>query len=160
MSESNADLDRRKKLSQGLVVRPKEQFRYAFLIIGTSVIVQAAIVLLFMHAIQIQLAEIFAAYRIAPEAGAVIIHSIVALLIITFAASLGCAFLAMAAGLKVSHRIFGPLIPINRQITALVEGNYSARITLRDKDDLNEIRDGLNLLATTLETRHPGAPRE
>lgn len=159
MSETNQDVevDRRKNLAKGLVVRPREQFRYAFLIIGTSVIVQAGIVLLFMHAIQIQLGEIFSAYRISPEAGAVIIHSIVYLLVITFVASLGCALLAMAAGLKLSHRIFGPLVPINRQIEALVAGNYAARITLRDKDDLNEIRDGLNLLATTLEKRHPGA---
>lgn len=58
-------------------------------------------------------------------------------------------------GIKVSNRIYGPLIPINRHIQNLKDGHYGSRMVLRRHDELTEIRDGLNELAAILEARHP-----
>lgn len=55
--------------------------------------------------------------------------------------------------LAASHRIFGPMVPIRRQIKSLIDGDYDARINLRSKDEFKEIAAALNTLAQTLKER-------
>jgi signal transduction histidine kinase len=62
--------------------------------------------------------------------------------------------LAFAVGVRLSHRIYGPIVPINRFIEALSSGEYTARIALRKGDDMIELKDALNRLAEALEKRH------
>lgn len=64
------------------------------------------------------------------------------------------ATMSIATGLLISHRIFGALVPIRRQIEALKNGDYTARSALRDNDELREIMEDLNALAGTLEERY------
>lgn len=49
-----------------------------------------------------------------------------------------------------SHRIFGPVVPIRRQIKNLIDGNYNSKITLRKNDELKQVAEDLNKLAETL----------
>lgn len=51
----------------------------------------------------------------------------------------------------VSHRIFGPSVPIRRHIAKLIEGDYTTRITLRQKDEFKDVAEDLNRLAERLQ---------
>lgn len=60
-------------------------------------------------------------------------------------------FLA-AICITYTHKVIGPLKPINRHIDALVAGNYQHRVMLRDKDLplIKEQAEKLNVLAAAL----------
>ncbi len=80
-------------------------------------------------------------------------------LVILFSACALSVF-ALVAGVVLSHRLFGPLVSINRHIATLREGQYSARLQLRSSDDMSELKDSLNDLAEALERRHGNSPRQ
>ncbi|MCY4444611.1 MAG: hypothetical protein OXC44_07425 [Proteobacteria bacterium] len=52
-----------------------------------------------------------------------------------------------------SHRMIGPTIAFQRQLTQLLSGNYKARVKLRDGDYYQNIADLLNGLSEHLEKR-------
>lgn len=54
-------------------------------------------------------------------------------------------------GVRLSHRIAGPMIQIQRVLEQASKGNYKVRIQLRSNDYLHEIGDGLNALLERLE---------
>jgi HAMP domain-containing protein len=60
----------------------------------------------------------------------------------------------MLAGLIVSHRVFGPQIPLMRLIGDLKAGRYSSRGFLRKHDEFHDLMNSLNELGETLEKRH------
>lgn len=62
-----------------------------------------------------------------------------------------CIIIAFFLGLFVAHSTFGPTVRINKHIEHLTNGNYSHRITLRKKDQLNDIAEKLNTLSEQLE---------
>lgn len=63
------------------------------------------------------------------------------------------ALTSLAHWLLLSHRIFGPTIPIRRHVQKLAEGDYSTRLKLRGGDEFQELVSDLNHLAETLESR-------
>jgi len=56
--------------------------------------------------------------------------------------------------IKLTHRFYGPIISINRFTEELKRGNYSARIYLRKKDELQDLAKHLNELAEVLEKKN------
>ena len=50
-----------------------------------------------------------------------------------------------------AHRMIGPMVPIRRQIEALKNGDYSARVTLRKRDAFGDLAADLNELTRMLE---------
>lgn len=61
----------------------------------------------------------------------------------------------LAVGVLIlSHRIYGPLVPIKKFITQIREGDYAARVSIRDDDELHDLVTELNEMAVTLEKRH------
>ncbi|MEJ2634168.1 MAG: hypothetical protein P8184_02620 [Calditrichia bacterium] len=57
-------------------------------------------------------------------------------------------------GARLSHRIAGPLIQIQRALQQAITGNYRHRIHMRGTDYLHEIGDNLNFLLEKLEKEH------
>ena len=55
----------------------------------------------------------------------------------------------------LTHRYYGPLVSIERFIDDLKEGQYKSRVTIRSKDELQDLAHKLNDLAEVLEKRHP-----
>ena len=49
-------------------------------------------------------------------------------------------------GLVLSHRIAGPIMRIKKFLTRLNEGHFESELKLRDKDELGDVADSLNLL--------------
>jgi methyl-accepting chemotaxis protein len=58
--------------------------------------------------------------------------------------------LTLILWLVYSHRIFGPMVPIRRQVEALKSGNFDFKINLRKNDEFKELADELNQLAEHL----------
>ncbi len=56
-------------------------------------------------------------------------------------------------GLRLSHRIGGPIVNIQRILEQAQRGDYKSRITLRSNDFLHEIADSVNLLLEKLEAQ-------
>lgn len=46
-----------------------------------------------------------------------------------------------------SHRVFGPVVQLRRQIENIRNGDFSYRIQLRKTDELKDVADDLNALA-------------
>ena len=55
---------------------------------------------------------------------------------------------------KLTHRYYGPLVSIERFIEQVSQGDYTSRLTIREKDELQNLAKKLNSLAEELEKRH------
>jgi signal transduction histidine kinase len=54
---------------------------------------------------------------------------------------------------RISHRFYGPMVPIRRHLVALRAGDYSKRLILRKDDEFRELEQLLNDLAADLERK-------
>lgn len=61
---------------------------------------------------------------------------------------------------KITHRFYGPTVAIDRFIKQMKEGNYSFRLSIRKKDELQNVIQNLNSLAEVLEKRHSSTPKD
>lgn len=74
-------------------------------------------------------------------------------LLICAVISLAVALCAFVYALRLSHRFYGPIVPILRLIEQLKNGDYSARGQLREDDELQEIMSSLNEMSEALSRR-------
>jgi nitrate/nitrite-specific signal transduction histidine kinase len=58
-------------------------------------------------------------------------------------------------GMRLSHRIVGPMIQIQRILERVLQGKYESRIQLRNTDYLHELAEDINNLIDDLENKHP-----
>jgi HAMP domain-containing protein len=68
------------------------------------------------------------------------------------------AVISLLFGLMVSHRFYGPIVPLSRHLRELREGKLSARVKLRPGDELVELMDAQNALAESLERKFGKQP--
>lgn len=61
--------------------------------------------------------------------------------------------LTLVLWMVYSHRIYGPMVPIRRQVDAIKNGNYDFKIVLRKSDEFKELADDLNNLALHLKSK-------
>lgn len=64
---------------------------------------------------------------------------------------IGYLLLVLSVAVVQSHRLVGPSVALRRQVEALKNGDYSARVALRQKDAFGPLADDLNELAALLE---------
>ncbi len=62
--------------------------------------------------------------------------------------------ITMAMVFKLTHRYYGPLVSIEKFVDQVADGNYSSRVSLRKKDELQRLAAKLNTMAESLEQRH------
>ena len=56
-------------------------------------------------------------------------------------------------GMRLSHRIVGPMIQIQRVLEKAIQGNYGFRIKLRTNDYLHEVAEDINQLLENLDDK-------
>ena len=76
---------------------------------------------------------------------------------------LGALFVAFIAVLfsvvfRMTHRIYGPLVSIERFVEQMAHGQYDKRVTIRQGDDLLRLVGRLNHMVEALEKRHGKLP--
>ena len=57
-------------------------------------------------------------------------------------------------GIRLSHRVAGPLVPIHAALARIANGQYDVRVKLRAGDELHELADAINAVAASLKSRH------
>ncbi|HWU42437.1 MAG TPA: HAMP domain-containing protein [Bdellovibrio sp.] len=62
--------------------------------------------------------------------------------------------LCFVFALSLTHRFFGPMVPISRHLEELKKGNFQSRIKLRDKDELYDLSQQLNQLTEEFEKNY------
>ena len=145
--------DSRRPVS-GRLVRPRQQLKYAMILVCGGIVAQSLIIGAVVYFMNQSIATITAKSNLDPEVIAVITNAITNSLVLVMLVATAVAMAAILIGVKLSHRIYGPMIPFRRHIDELKDGNFGSRIRLRKDDDLLEIRDALNDLAITLEDRY------
>jgi len=60
---------------------------------------------------------------------------------------------AIVVTLFVSHRIFGPLVRLEKELRAIGDGDLTGTITLREKDQLTGIAENVNSMTANLYAR-------
>lgn len=56
-------------------------------------------------------------------------------------------------GIRLTHKVAGPLVRINAAVQQLAREDYNVHLTLRKGDSLVELADGINQLADVLRAR-------
>ncbi len=67
------------------------------------------------------------------------------------AVSLALLVISVFLGVKLSHRIYGPIVQIRNHVVNLINGEFKSRVHLRDNDHFIALGDDLNQLADILE---------
>lgn len=139
---------------KNILVNPQQQLKYSFALVAGCCLS----VILFLMVVVFQIKQTIAAMGLAYQLDGDVIDAIQGALTsavyVSILLAVAIAFLAVLMGIRMSHRVYGPIVAIKRHIANLSEGNYKARLSLRRNDDLLEIRDALNALAEALEKRH------
>jgi signal transduction histidine kinase len=143
-----------RRSAQGTLVRPRQQLKYAMILVCGGVLAQSVIIGSVVFVIHRSIQKVTELYQLDPQIGDSITNSITSALTLTLLVGTAIAMAAILIGIRLSHRIYGPMVPFRRHIDALKKGEFSSRIRLRKDDDLIEIRDALNDLAITLEERY------
>src|SRR6185295_17648365 len=144
-----------KRTFLGMIVRPQKQLRFALLFTGGAMLSITALVsltaIIFNHTLQ----HLTAAQQIHEDVGFLLRDTMVFPFFTMMVGAFILGVFCILIGIKISNRIYGPLIPLQRHIHNLIEGHYSSRAILRRHDEFVELRDSLNELAAVLEARHP-----
>jgi len=61
-------------------------------------------------------------------------------------------------GLRLSHRVVGPLKRVTRILEAIGAGDFSQRLILRQGDVLEDLAKSINRMAESLQKRYPKSP--
>lgn len=56
-------------------------------------------------------------------------------------------------GMRLTHKVAGPLVRINAALQQMAQGDFNVRLKLRHGDALVEVADAINKLASVLQSR-------
>ena len=152
-------MNKRQRRLRNFLLDPSRQLRSAVHFIGLYVVYSVLLSSVFLHVTFSQHSFVMTHIGQSEEANFVDMFQnpiIVEGLIEVSVLFLAFLLVAMTLTILFSHRVFGPLIPIKRQLEALYDGDYSKRVTLRRNDELKDIAEAINRLAERLEEREKG----
>ncbi len=153
MSEEKEEGQNRRSV-KNVLVSPKQQLRYSFVLVIGSCLTLALFVGVLIFQINQTISTLGIAYRLDPEVIEAIHKSLNSALVMAMILAALTIISSLALSIRLSHKIYGPVVSIKRYLQTLMSGDYKARLTLRQGDDLLDLRDALNQLAEALEKRH------
>lgn len=154
MSESSTQMDPNRRFTRNIIVNPARQMRFAMALVTGCCVSVILFLTVIVFQVKQTVANMATVYRLDPEVHNSIQQVLTSAVYMSLFLTVAVTALAMIVGLKMSHRIYGPLVSIKRFIGELAEGKYSGRLSLRKNDDMSDIKDALNLLAEALEKRN------
>ncbi len=146
---SNLESDRR--TLRGHLIKPKKQIKYAVIFMGGGTMMLSIFIAIALYYLDQTAVALEVAYRLDHEVVKALQNSLSGMLILALGVSVILSVVSIQVGLHMSHRFYGPVIPICRHIEELKNGNYTSRIHLRQNDELTEIQNELNELAEVLQ---------
>lgn len=147
-------MSRNQRSAKNILIRPREQLRFAVVFFAASSALLTAYVVVVLTSLMSTLSTIVHQYDLPPEVLPTLLNSLQwsVFFVALFGVVLTLGMLAM--GVTLSHRIFGPLIPMGALISKLKAGEYGARADLRKNDEFKELAGDLNDLAEKLQTKY------
>ncbi len=151
---ASQDGGRGRRRIANLIQRPKQQIKYILYFLASGLVLLLIVFSFVLFTLSnlvntmTQLCGMGEDVQVAIQQSIMFAWVVFAIVFIAFAA------MSIATGLLISHRIFGAMVPIRRQIEAMFAGDYAARGQLRENDELREIMEDLNALAGKLGSRH------
>lgn len=136
------------------LIRPKAQLRPVLILLVGQLLFSIVIFSGSTYWTSTSMEHLVWSQGLDPEMGRTIQRFLWSNLLVIALALIGVTMAFVTWGVVMNHRIFGPLVPINRHIGRLMNGEYSGRIRLRERDELKDLRDALNDLTTQLEKQH------
>jgi len=138
-----------KRISRNLWVRPVAQLKI-LLPLSLGFLVISCLAIVTMVSFDRYLQTLQGTNQIDTQTIILVTDHLYRYLRLLIAVSLCFALLGAALGTYLSHRIYGPMVPIGAHIKRLIAGDYSGRIHLRSGDEFKDIARDLNVLVDRL----------
>lgn len=151
---SSSENEQARRSLKNILVKPREQLRYAFIFFGGGLAVMATYIILFLYYLNVTIMNLASSYSIAPDVANTISTALLTASIATVVFSVTLTLIMFSAGVALSHRIFGPAVPMLRLIEDLRKGNYDSRGHLRKRDEFQDVMNELNELAADLKAKY------
>jgi methyl-accepting chemotaxis protein len=138
------------------LVEPFKQVRFGLYVIGVFFGFLAVLVGVLVWAFREQYLQVMDWFSIAQDAAPDLMLNDVSQKAAWIVSVVLVAFIVTMLNVIIrrTHRMYGPMISINRFIEELKRGNYSARLKTRENDDFQDLVARLNGLAEALHARH------
>jgi hypothetical protein len=153
MKTTDEKYDTNRRTLHGLLIQPHKQLGFVFIYIGGGMLALVAIMFYLLSLLDHNFTQLAHVYNIAPDVAQAMHDSLRNARITLGIPTLVILVLTFYAGLRLSHRVFGPFVPFFRHINELKSGNYASRVHLRDGDEFQDFKDALNELAVTLQEK-------
>ena len=150
-------MSRKDRKIKNTVIEPFKQFKIGVYIVVTTFIFIVCAGYLFMSSFWQQYQHVMSIFEVVdPNLQWEVITNDVFFANIIKVAALFLLFMliTMAMVFKLTHRYYGPLVSIEKFVDQVAEGDYSSRVALRKKDELQRLATKLNTMAENLEQRH------
>lgn len=151
--DGSSDARSRRKVVN-LIQRPKQQIKYIMYFLASGMILLLIVFSFILFTLSNLVNTMTQLCGMGEDVQAAIQQSIMSAWIVFAIVFTAFAAMSIATGLLISHRIFGAMVPIRRQLEAMLAGDYGRRGHLREHDELQEIMSDLNALSEKLESRH------
>jgi hypothetical protein len=156
--EDNVMSARRRSL-RAYLVEPFKQVRFGLHVVGWSLFYCLVLGGLFVRAFWDQYSQVVQFFNVANS-----IDLLDNSIFWRNAIIMGGVLLAFVATLlfvvfQRTHRMYGPMVNIERFLNEIQRGNYAARLRIRSKDDFQNLAAKLNEVAVELHRRH-GVPAD
>lgn len=132
-----------------LIVNPTFQYRFVGVMLLSLLLLTAGA----LASVYLSLWVTLRTFDVAQEPLAVAQLSMVGLLVTV--QLLVLAPVVIWIGIRLTHKVAGPLVRINAALQQMARGDFHVRLKLRKGDSLIEVADAINALAETLRPRRP-----
>ena len=149
--------NRQPRSLRSTLLEPFKQIKLGLYIIGISVFFVGLISLLFLQAFMQQYQQLMEIFKVVNQNTQwellqnSVFENNISRIAIAMAAYIGSLFLIV---FWATHRFYGPLVTISKFIDAIAEGDYSSRVAVRKRDELQDLCGKLNHMAESLESKH------
>lgn len=153
-----SDKDRTKDRNiRSLLIEPFKQIKFGIYMIAISFVFLSISSVLFVNSFIEQYAHVMEIFQIInpDKQWDMVLNDVFyknALRLVLFFIAYFCVIFYIV--FKLTHRYYGPLISIQRFLDRLIKGEYDSRVSIRSKDELQDLVAKLNTLAETLQNRH------
>lgn len=136
-------------------VEPFTQIRFGMHVVAVCLSFVVLLGWLYARAFREQYQQVIDIFSVV-DTGALVSNEIfIRNALIIGATLLGLVLSTIFVVVRRTHKMYGPMVSIQRFVSELARGNYAARIAIRESDDFQSLVDRLNKLAETLHERHP-----
>lgn len=141
--------NRRSRL--GWLIDPQHQLRFSFYLIGGGITALMLICLYILIRLENNIQDVLTKGEVPADISEALLDHVGRAELNITGISLFLMFVSVYTGVRLSHRIYGPIVQIRKHVANLINGDFSSRVHLRDRDHFVELSEDLNLLAEKLQ---------